>query len=67
MKFYRVHFVNHAEMGSQGYEFFTSKRAAEKKAREYGPTAEVEEIQVTPTRAGILDALNRYGSHPDNG
>ena len=29
--------------------------------------AVMEEINVTPTKTGILAALNRYGDHPDNG
>lgn len=29
--------------------------------------SEVEQIDVEPTRAGILHALQRYGSHNDNG
>lgn len=70
MKFYRVHFTY--EYGtSGGYTFFTSKRAAEKYRRECDVReengGEIDEINITPTRKGILDALNRYADHPDNG
>lgn len=28
---------------------------------------EIEELDITPTKSGILLALKRYASHPDNG
>jgi len=30
-------------------------------------TFNIEAIQVTPSKAGIIAALNLYGGHPDNG
>jgi hypothetical protein len=71
MKFYRVHRT--VEGGqSAGYEFVTSKEAAEKLARDLvreNPRegAEVLLIELAPTRAGILAALNAFAGHPDNG
>lgn len=76
MKFYRVCY--RAEGGnSGGYSWHTSKRAAEKASRdaarndpeEYeldGPP-EYDEVEIKPTKAGILSALNFYADHPSNG
>jgi hypothetical protein len=71
MRFYRVHRYSSSD-GSFGYEFFVSKTDAEKAAREWnadseGDPAEVDLIEIEPTKAGILDALNRYADHPNNG
>lgn len=71
MKFYQV--CKTTEGGnSAGSWFFTNKAEAEKSAREFRQEepdefANVYEIIVEPTKAGILDALNRHASHPDNG
>ncbi len=72
MKLYRLHL--HVEMGcSGGFEFFTSRREAERRKRELDAqndpvdAAEIDEIEITPTKSGILAALNRYADHPDNG
>jgi len=71
VKFYQV--CTTTEGGnSAGSEFFTSKAEAEKAARKFRRDepqefARVNEIDVTPTKAGILAALNRHASHPDNG
>jgi hypothetical protein len=73
VRVYRVRLYSHAE-GSQGYEWFASKEAATKAAgafrrtwKEHDPETEVEPVEIQPTKAGILDALNRYASHNDNG
>lgn len=71
MKFYKLHRTTDAG-SSAGYEFYTNKREAEKAAQEWrteypDERATVEEITIQPTRAGILGALNRFASHPDNG
>lgn len=74
MKFYQVHRTCEAGT-SAGYEYHGSKREADKAANawirngsetdEHG--ANVTVIDVAPTRAGILAALNRYAEHADNG
>lgn len=71
MKFYRVHL--HYDAGSSaGFKFFGNKREAEKFARDEkkkdpDESFPVDRINVKPTKAGILAALNRYADHPDNG
>lgn len=72
MKFYRLH--TYCEGGnSNGFAWFTTRADAERAKREDVAVSPEEEpgaidvIEVTPTKAGILDALCRYASHPDNG
>jgi len=70
MIFYRVHYKD-SFAESQGYEFFTTKSKAEsaqKKAnKENGQNEEIEKVEIRPTKKGVLAALNRWASHPDNG
>lgn len=79
MKFYRVHFTTNGGC-SAGYLFFSRKGEAGRWVTKFNrenafdpkdpqptETAEMDTIEVKPTKAGILDALNRYGVHPDNG
>lgn len=74
MKFYRVVLRTERD-SSQGFEFFTNladaKRAQAEFFRnsypEHSPSAEIETIEIVPTKRGILAALNRYAGHPDNG
>jgi hypothetical protein len=79
MTFYRVSYSQDGG-NSAGYSWHTNRREAVRVARkaynedpaEYDHIAgtikdRIETIVVTPTRAGILDALKRYASHPDNG
>lgn len=67
MKFYRVHFRREDDE-SEGYTFYTSKRAAEQGAREgVEGQSEITVLNIEPTKHGILRALNKYGGHPDNG
>lgn len=77
MKVYRVHFRDEEDM-SLGFEFFSSKEAAERRQREHAkqetaggsaevPWSECEAIEFKPTRQGILKLLEHVAHHPDNG
>jgi len=81
MKFYRVRLHCHNE-GSAGYAWTTNRAEADVQAREFrqahtiksqdddfhnASMTEVEVIEIKPTKAGILEALNLYASHNDNG
>ena len=90
MRFYRVSYQSW-EGEHANYQFFTSKRAADKKANDwrrahtnfvpednfYGDTpltkdeahkmATVGAFDITPTKKGILQALNHLASHANNG
>lgn len=71
MKIYKVKFTAHA--ASAGFYFTGSMKDA--KARRENAEGfwdddwkkEIESIEVTPTKRGIIDALNRHGGHNDNG
>lgn len=71
MKFYRLHRTR--DNGSSiGYDWFTSKAAADKEAKEYkgiypDEAADVTRHEIKPTKKGILAALNKFAGHPDNG
>jgi hypothetical protein len=74
MKIYQLH-RTHSAGESAGYEYFASRREAEKAASDWrrsddsllGHASTIEQIEVEPTRRGILRALNRYANHADNG
>ena len=73
MKFYRVHTTTDSGL-SAGYEFFTSKAEAGKAVKEWTrgialetDIAEIDVVEIEPTKAGILRALNLYAVHADNG
>lgn len=75
MRFYRLHMTS-VQDGDQGFSWHTSQRDADHAKSEYlggtwakhtEPSAEIEIIEVNPTKDGILAALNRYAVHPDNG
>ena len=73
MRFYKVEFYCEVE-GHLGYEFCASKRDAQRTLRERGgsdlrpgESESIRAIDIEPTKAGILLALNRLASHPDNG
>lgn len=71
MRFYRVHYTTDCG-SSAGYDWFTCRRKAEQEARAWrrdnpDETTAIRAVEVSPTRAGILRALNLYGSHCDNG
>ena len=56
-----------------GYEYFATKREAEKAATDLRSpltvrwTVKTKTIKVSVTKKGMLAALNKYGNHPDNG
>ena len=58
---------------SDGYVWTTSRREADRIASQYEADhpdempCTVEAIEVIPTKRGILAALNKYATHPDNG
>lgn len=70
MRLYRVHCWT-GEDGHSGFKFFSNRADAEKAVREWDrentAVAELEAIEVEPTKAGILAALNTYANHADNG
>jgi hypothetical protein len=71
MRFYRVHPTTEGG-NSAGFQFFTTRHDANKFARQYtrdnpDESAEIDVVEVTPTKLGILDTLNRYASHELNG
>ncbi len=75
MRFYSVHFYSGVD-GSFGYEWFTARIDAEQASRQAvradpdrysdGPP-EIAEVDIEPTKAGILEALREHASHPNNG
>jgi len=75
MKIYQLHRTHEAGV-SAGYSYFTSRRAAQQalsiwRRNSAGDVEDqmgtIEQIEVAPGRHGIVEALNRYGGHPDNG
>lgn len=71
MKLYRVD-LRQSDGESHGFQYFSNKVDAQRAVRTWADNeppgkAEIEEINVEPTRAGILTALSLYGSHADNG
>lgn len=74
MRFYRVHKYEIID-GSSGSDWFTTKSEATKAANQWhrengdetGGRVDVDIVEIEPTKAGILRALNLYASHPDNG
>lgn len=71
MRLYRVHLDSEQE-GSQGFAWASSRREANRKAVDFerslrDGTTTIEEVTITTDKAGVLRALNRYASHPDNG
>lgn len=75
MKIYKVSLYSHQEY-SVGFSFYSSKLKADNEVKRYKKVAgddfnerlsSVELIEVVPTRQGIIDALNQYASHNDNG
>lgn len=69
MKLYKLSFTEKNDNEHKGFAFYSSQREAKKEARKVAShkDCEIEAIVVTPTKAGILRALNRYAGHPDNG
>jgi hypothetical protein len=78
MKSFTLYRVDYRiNMESRGFSFHSSRRdawrsitkAVENKTadRVEDGGSDVEKIQIVPTKAGILEALERYAKHPDNG
>lgn len=74
MKIYRVHYYTQRD-GSDGYEYFTSKAAADKAANKFrkehkpyeGSEPHVQETTCGGSLRNIVDYLNRFASHANNG
>ena len=66
MKLYRTHHYGFP-LGSAGFSWHTSKAEAERAARESGADSTVEAVEFEPTKAGVLELLRVYATHPDNG
>jgi len=78
MTFYRVDYRSENIL-SLGFSFHTSRvKAAQaltkrvRLTRDYDARVSKEEsttqpVTITPTKAGIVEALNRLANHPDNG
>lgn len=71
MKFYRLGLADAEDPGtSTGVEWYASRREAESaraRAIQGGHEITWDEIDVVPTKAGILAVLKKFASHPDNG
>ena len=73
MRFYSVHHWDHeGDPPSTGFTFFTTKAEALKCKREFDAMydsheADIEVLDITPNKRGILRALEKYGSHERNG
>ena len=76
MKLWRVHF--HTENGnSLGYEWFRTRREAKAAMEKHvdqeqlkpddTDQPELEGIEIEISAKGVIDALNVYGGHADNG
>lgn len=61
-----------------GYEYYSNKQVANVKQREWNKHGsaidnpsreerEVETIEFTLSKKGVIDVLNKVGAHPDNG
>ena len=78
MKIYRVAYSIEEEI--EGCEFFSSWAAADADVRDYledaviddggfvwSKMADIVELDVELTEEGVIDALNKYASHPNKG
>lgn len=53
-----------------GYYFYSALAEAKKeqcRQKKNGCQCDIEKVEVAPTKKGIISALNRHASHPDNG
>lgn len=75
MIFYRVHYLTEGG-NSAGFSWHTSRRAAQSQANEAvendpieyeDSPPSIEKIEIKNTKNGILNALNHYADHADNG
>lgn len=74
MNIYRVSIVGGETSGvegeHQGYSYHSSKADAQRAVREVkanGHECTIEVTECKPTKAEIIDYLNRYAAHPNNG
>jgi hypothetical protein len=69
MRIYRVSFRRVDGDEHTGYGYYSSKRDADAGVRDASPHCKctLEIIEVKPSKAGIISALELYGSHADNG
>ena len=71
-KLYKVHFKSERD-SSCGFEFFSSRREAAKSKAEWiaededDRSTEIEEFNVSPTKAGIMQLLRDHARHARNG
>lgn len=73
MRLYRVEKQTEAD-NHQGFEWFTREKDAEKEAKHFRaenleakPRVTVRHVEVPTNKALMVQFLNRYASHPDNG
>lgn len=70
MKVYQLSYRDQKE-GHQGYTYFGSKAAAQKETKRVQANGSLVLTQTVLTveisKRGILQALNAYGGHADNG
>lgn len=74
MKIYQVSYLSHSE-GSHGFSFHSSMKEAKKRLSEFkqktksdfNDQSEVRCLRFPATKRGVLQVLNIYASHNDNG
>ncbi len=72
MKIYQVSYGDCIE-GHRGYSYYSSRAKAVKAINDFKRKGEnfqaslLDESDVEISKAGILEALNRYAGYPDNG
>jgi hypothetical protein len=74
MKIFKNTYQSHQE-SSQGFSFHASRMLAiaamnkfkKNSGGDFNPDSSTEQIDVTPTKKGIISALNEHAGHNDNG
>lgn len=71
MKFYKVQIYG-KDGSSDGYLWATSKKAITREKNRVtktsgGKAGGIEEVEIKPTKQGILSALNAHAAYPNNG
>lgn len=66
MTVWRVHFHRDGDE-SDGFRFYRTYKEARAAVAEDPASAPIDKIDVEVSAVGILRALNRHASHPDNG
>lgn len=56
-----------ADHEHRGYTWCSSRSKAEALLTDKNVTGTIEEITIRDGKAALLDALNKYAGHPDNG